>query len=50
MKSKLNAAEKQPSISRCDIDNQTVIDVTTARKAGKYLPGNVIEPYTGTVR
>jgi hypothetical protein len=27
-----------------------VIDVTTARKAGKYPPGNVIEPYTGTVR
>jgi hypothetical protein len=38
---------------RIAIDNQTVIDVTTAREAGKalkYPAGNVIEPYTGTVR
>jgi hypothetical protein len=33
--------------------NQTVIDLTTPRQAGKariYPAGNAIEPYTGTVR
>ena len=38
---------------RIAIDKQTVIDVATAREAGKalkYPVGNVIEPYTGTVR
>ena len=38
---------------RLDIGNQTVIDITTpgqATKALKYPSGNVIEPYTGTLR
>jgi len=38
---------------RIPLDNQTVIDITTVRQAGKaakYPAGNAIEPYTGTVR
>lgn len=38
---------------RLSIGNQTVIDITTLRQAGKvlkYPAGNLIEPYTGTVR
>jgi len=38
---------------RLDIGNQSVIDITTLRQAGKaakYPAGNVIEPYTGTAR
>jgi hypothetical protein len=35
------------------IGNQTVFDITTLQQAGKilkYPAGNLIEPYTGTVR
>jgi RHS repeat-associated protein len=38
---------------RLTLGNQTVIDITTVRQAGKvlqYPAGNAIEPYTGTVR
>jgi RHS repeat-associated protein len=38
---------------RISIDNQTVIDITTVKQAGKagiYPAANAIEPYTGTVR
>ena len=38
---------------RLDIGNQSVIDITTPAQAGKalkYPAGNVIEPYTGTLR
>jgi hypothetical protein len=39
--------------ARLELGNQTVIDITTpaeATKALKYPAGNVVEPYTGTVR